>query len=245
MTRQRKQSGIRKNSRDFSAAFSFLAYNGKCCRHYDRKCPSGRKRPADPATRFRAADGQKEIDKIMKATGIVRRIDELGRVVIPKEIRKTLRIKEGDPLELFTERDELIIKKYSPLLNTDGLAETMSKCLASETDHSVLVTDNDAILFAFGPGTKDAAGKAISPALEKILSAKNVLLCNAADGAAPVEIVKGDDFGFANEIFLPVLHEGDARGLLIVADKRENSGIASADIRLAKLAAEVLSAHIV
>ena len=181
----------------------------------------------------------------MKATGIVRRIDDLGRVVIPKEIRKTLRIKEGDPLELFTERDELIIKKYSPLLNTDGLAETMSKCLASETDHSVVVTDNDAILFAFGPGTKDAAGKAISPALEKILSAKNVLLCNTADGAAPVEIVKGDDFGFANEIFLPVLHEGDARGLLIVADKRENSGIASADIRLAKLAAEVLSAHIV
>ena len=202
---------------------------------------AGRKKPGA----FPYADGRKEIEKTMKATGIVRRIDELGRVVIPKEIRKTLRIREGDPLELFTERDELIVKKYSPLLNTDGFAETIGKCLAAETDHTVLVTDNDSVLFAFGPGTKDAAGKAISPALEKILSAKNTLLCNAADGAAPVEIVKGDDLGFANEIFLPVLREGDARGLLIVADKRENSGIASADIRLAKLAADMLSAHIV
>lgn len=65
----------------------------------------------------------------MKATGIVRRIDELGRVVIPKEIRRTLRIREGDPLELFTDRDELMLKKYSPIASIERLSEGTAKSL--------------------------------------------------------------------------------------------------------------------
>ena len=181
----------------------------------------------------------------MRATGIVRRMDELGRVVIPKEIRKTLRMKEGDPLELFTERDELILKKYSPLNNMDGLAETVCKCLSAATGHAVLVTDGDAVVAASGTGTRDAAGKAVSLSLEKVLAEKNVLVCNAADGAEPIEIAKGDDFGFLNEVFLPILSEGNARGILIVADKRKESGVSSEDIRLAGLAADVLSSHTV
>ena len=69
----------------------------------------------------------------MKATGIVRRIDELGRVVIPKEIRRTLRIREGDPLELFTERDELMLKKYSPIASIAQFARATAKPLTEQT----------------------------------------------------------------------------------------------------------------
>ena len=105
----------------------------------------------------------------MKATGIVRRIDELGRVVIPKEIRRTLRIKEGDPLEIFTDRDELMLKKYSPIATIERFSEAAAKSLNDLSGKLSVVCDTDGILYAFGEGKKEISGKTLSDEMDKIL----------------------------------------------------------------------------
>ena len=95
----------------------------------------------------------------MKATGIVRRIDDLGRVVVPKEIRRTLRIREGDPLEIFTDREgEIILKKYSPLGELSVFAKQYAESLAQTTGHMVCVTDRDTIVATAGGAKKDYDG---------------------------------------------------------------------------------------
>ena len=87
----------------------------------------------------------------MKATGIVRRIDDLGRVVIPKEIRRTLRIREGDPLEIYTEKDgEVIFKKYSPMGDLTEFAAQICESMGKNTGHIAAVCDRDAIIAVYG-----------------------------------------------------------------------------------------------
>lgn len=96
----------------------------------------------------------------MKATGIVRRIDDLGRVVIPKEIRRTLRIKEGTPLEIFTDREgQIILKKYSPIGELSIFAKEYAEALAQTTGLVACITDHDQVVAAAGPGNKEFAGK--------------------------------------------------------------------------------------
>jgi stage V sporulation protein T len=92
----------------------------------------------------------------VKATGIVRRIDDLGRIVVPKEIRRTLRIREGDPLEIFTDREgEIILKKYSPIGELGQFAGEYAESLAQTTGYLVLVTDCDHVIAASGSGKKE------------------------------------------------------------------------------------------
>ncbi len=110
---------------------------------------------------------------LMKATGIVRRIDELGRVVIPKEIRRTQRIRRGDPLEIFTTGDgEVIFKKYSPMGELSGVTaqyvDVLSKCFAL----TAFVSDRDRILAASGAGRRDLADRSVSQPLEKLMDSR-------------------------------------------------------------------------
>ena len=99
----------------------------------------------------------------MKATGIVRRIDDLGRVVIPKEIRRTLRIREGDPLEIYTERDgEVIFKKYSPMGDLTELAAQICESIVKNTGHIAAVSDRDSIIAVAGASKRDLMAKAKS-----------------------------------------------------------------------------------
>ena len=92
----------------------------------------------------------------MKATGIVRRIDDLGRVVIPKEIRRTLRIREGDPLEIFTDREgEIILKKYSPIGELGAFAKEYAESLAQTAGHITCIVDKDQIIAVSGGGKKE------------------------------------------------------------------------------------------
>lgn len=97
----------------------------------------------------------------MKATGIVRRIDELGRVVIPKEIRRTQRIRQGDALEIFTAADgQVVFKKYSPLVELGELAGVYAEVLAKNLGRPVLMCDRESIVAATGHGQRAAAGAA-------------------------------------------------------------------------------------
>lgn len=118
----------------------------------------------------------------MKATGIVRRIDDLGRIVVPKEIRRTLRIREGDPLEIFTDREgEIILKKYSPIGELSQFAGEYAESLAQTTGHLVLITDCDHVVTASGTGKKEYEGKPISKQLEDAISERKNFLASRND----------------------------------------------------------------
>lgn len=111
----------------------------------------------------------------MKATGIVRRIDDLGRVVIPKEIRRTMRIREGDPLEIYTTRDgEVIFKKYSLIGGLEDFAAQFCDTLARNTDFTAAVTDRDGIVAVAGAGKRELLGKNLSPQLEQIMEQRSI-----------------------------------------------------------------------
>ena len=119
----------------------------------------------------------------MKATGIVRRIDDLGRVVIPKEIRRTMRIREGDPLEIYTSKEgEVIFKKYSLMGGVDEFAAQICETLNKTTGLTVAVTDRDSVVAAAGSARRDLIGKRISTELEQIMEDRAIY---RAQGAEP------------------------------------------------------------
>src|SRR5690554_1496156 len=112
----------------------------------------------------------------MKATGIVRRIDDLGRVVIPKEIRRTMRIREGDPLEIFTDREgEVILKKYSPIGELSDFAQEYAESIQEATGHITCISDKDNIIAVIGTSKKDYMGKKLSKELEEVLQNKETI----------------------------------------------------------------------
>ena len=113
----------------------------------------------------------------MKATGIVRRIDDLGRVVVPKEIRRTLRIREGDPLEIYTDREGgIVLRKYSPIGELSQFSKQYAEALAQNTGYIVSITDRDQHIAVAGAGKKDLAKKAISRQMDTLMNQRESLL---------------------------------------------------------------------
>ena len=156
----------------------------------------------------------------MKATGIVRRIDDLGRIVVPKEIRRTLRIREGDPLEIFTDREgEIILKKYSPLGEMGNFADQYAESLAQTTGHLVLITDCDHVVTAAGTGKKEYEGKPISKQLEDAISERKNFLASRND-AEFVKVTLDDAGEFGQQALSTIICEGDAIGAVILYGKR-------------------------
>ena len=159
----------------------------------------------------------------MKATGIVRRIDDLGRVVIPKEIRRTLRIKEGDPLEIFTDREgEIILKKYSPIGELSAFAREYAEALAATSGHSVCITDRDQVVAAAGNNRKEYAGKAISRQLENLIQNRDQLLVSQ-NRQNCIAVTVEENEGATSEAISPILSEGDAIGAVILLNKDTRS----------------------
>ena len=143
----------------------------------------------------------------MKATGIVRRIDELGRVVIPKEIRRTQRIRRGDPLEIFTTGDgEVIFKKYSPMGELSGVTaqyvDVLSKCFAL----TAFVSDRDRILAASGAGRRDLADRSVSQPLEKLMDSRKPY---QSDGSPEKALLPCEGSPRALLCAVPIIAAGD------------------------------------
>ena len=149
----------------------------------------------------------------MKATGIVRRIDDLGRVVIPKEIRRTMRIREGDPLEIYTTRDgEVIFKKYSMIGGLEDFAARFCDTLSRSTSFTAAVTDRDSVIAVAGTGKRELLGKHLSAALEQIMDDRGVYVYN---GTAPsVPACEGID-QYTASVAAPILCQGDVLGLVL------------------------------
>ena len=146
----------------------------------------------------------------MKATGIVRRIDDLGRVVIPKEIRRTMRIREGDPLEIYTDREgEVIFKKYSPIGELSAFAAQYAETLHKTCSLSVVICDRDAVIACSGLSRKEYADKAVSQEMEKIIESRSLYVWREGDTPLPV---LADGSAHYISCAMPIISEGDIAG---------------------------------
>ncbi len=149
----------------------------------------------------------------MKATGIVRRIDDLGRVVIPKEIRRTMRIREGDPLEIYTERDgEVIFKKYSPMGELGEYAAQLCETMYKTTGCPTAIADRDSIISVFGVPRRELMEKRISSALQEIMEGRQIYQRHRGDRALPV-VEEENRYDLA--VAAPILTEGDLMGCVL------------------------------
>ena len=172
----------------------------------------------------------------MKATGIVRRIDELGRVVIPKEIRRTLRIREGDPLEIFTERDGgIILRKYSPIGELTSYAKEFTDSLYKSLGTTSVICDKDAVIAASGSQKKDYMDNSVSPELENIMDKRRVYIYNGAEGSG-IPIVSGENTtDVKGQVVAPIISQGQPVGAVAVISKKEE--ISAAEIKVAETTA--------
>ena len=176
----------------------------------------------------------------MKATGIVRRIDDLGRVVIPKEIRRTMRIREGDPLEIFTDNDgEVIFKKYSPIGELGDFALTYADTLAKTTGRGTCITDRDNIIAVSGVPKKELLEKRVSSEIENVMNEKSSFCSKGFDSG--ISIAEGVDKYNAG-VVVPIVSEGDTIGsVILVINDGEQMG--EVENKLAESAAGFLGKH--
>ena len=176
----------------------------------------------------------------MKATGIVRRIDDLGRVVIPKEIRRTLRIKEGSPLEIFTDREgEIILKKYSPIGELAGFSSQYADSLAQTLGCLVCICDLDQIIAASGSGKKELQDKYITKNLERVMSDR-VDICAEPGDKKYIKIVNGQEIDYASQLICPIICEGDVIGAVILLAKDNKKKFGETEKKVAECAAGFL-----
>ena len=175
----------------------------------------------------------------MKATGIVRRIDDLGRVVIPKEIRRTLRIRESDPLEIFTDREgEIILKKYSPIGEMNTFAKQYAESLCQVSGHVALIADRDQFIAVSG-GMKGLLGKSLSRELEDKMNARETVIASKGDkNFIPLTQDVTDEF--LHEAISPIICEGDVIGVVMLISNQEKSKMGEVEQKLIQSAAGFL-----
>ena len=178
----------------------------------------------------------------MKATGIVRRIDDLGRVVIPKEIRRTMRIREGDPLEIFTDRDgEVILKKYSPIGELNEFANEYCESLHESTKYIAIISDRDHIIAVAGGSKKEFLDKRISPELERIMESRTTHLANVSDKVIRLFYDDESFTEYTAQAIAPIIAQGDPIGTVILASKEPDAVMGETEVKLIETAAGFLS----
>ena len=153
----------------------------------------------------------------MKATGIIRRIDDLGRVVIPKEIRKNLRIKEGDNLEIFVVNEDIILKKYSMMNKINDLAQELTDAIYTFMKHSIFITDTDQVVAASGPLKKKYLNKNISDFITESIKRREKILENHFKELNFIE----DEKITCSYVMSTILVNGEATGMILIISEDE------------------------
>lgn len=175
----------------------------------------------------------------MKATGIVRRIDDLGRIVIPKEIRRTLRIREADPLEIFTDREgQIILKKYSPIGEMTTFAKQYAESLASVSTKTAFIADRDQIIATAG-GSKNMLGKSISKQLDEKMCNRETYVATDEEKAF-VPVVEEQQEEFRQQAVSPIICEGDVIGVVLIVDSENKNKMGEVEKKLVQSAAAFL-----
>ncbi|MBQ3078915.1 MAG: AbrB/MazE/SpoVT family DNA-binding domain-containing protein [Clostridia bacterium] len=172
----------------------------------------------------------------MRATGIVRKIDELGRVVIPKEIRRTLRIREGDPLEIYTDHDgEVVLKKYSPIGEIAAIAKDYTDSLYRTLGHIALISDRDAIVAVSGASKKDQFEKTLSHEADNLLKERVTAVRNIQDGERMIPLIMDDAIEqYTCQLILPIIADTEVVGGLMLASRESGARMTNVDLKVAE-----------
>ncbi len=178
----------------------------------------------------------------MKATGIVRRIDDLGRVVIPKEIRRTMRIREGDPLEIYTDREgEVIFKKYSPIGELTNFASQYADTLHKVCTMDVIICDRDAVIACAGVSKKEYLERSLSPEFEKLMESRGLYTHHDDDEAL---LPLGEGYAHFVSCAMPIMSNGDIIGCVASLKSLDGYGrndlTGEVEVRLVTTAASFL-----
>ena len=181
----------------------------------------------------------------MKATGVVRRIDDLGRIVIPKEIRKVLRIKEGDPLEIFTDKEgEVILKKYSPIGELSEFASGYAETLSKTTGHIACITDKDTVIAVSGGSKKEFLEQDLSKELEQLMDDKEVYISKDNNEVSiPVVKNEGKERKFNAQVVYPIIAQGDVIGSVILLSKDPKTKMGETERKVVESAAGFLGSQ--
>ena len=178
-------------------------------------------------------------ERYMKATGIVRRMDDLGRIVIPKEIRRTLKIRESDPIEIFTDREgQIVLRKYSPIGEMSTFAKQYAESLAKASGHVALITDKDVVIAAAGGG-KQLLGKEVSRQLEEKMQNRETV-CTNKDDRSFVNICEDMGEIFSWQTMVPIICAGDVIGSVILMNKDPKAKMGEVEQKLLQSAAGFL-----
>ena len=182
----------------------------------------------------------------MKATGIVRRVDDLGRIVIPKEIRRTMRIKEGDPLEIYVDREgEVILKKYSPITALSDFSGEFAEALSHTLQSTVLITDRDEVIAVSGGSKKEYMQQPIGSIVEKVMDERRTLVMNRVYDEIDRDELSLIETEYGNDVccfcIAPIIPAGDVAGSVIIFSKERGVSMGDMEQKLAETAAKFLA----
>lgn len=179
-------------------------------------------------------------ENAVKAMGIVRRIDDLGRVVIPKEIRRTLRIRESDPLEIFTNNEgAIILKKYSPIGELGSFAKQYAESLSQVSGHVALIADRDQFIAAAGSNSKQILGKNVSKELEEKMNSRETV-CASRGEKSYIGVMDNEVEEYQHEVIIPIITQGDIIGAVVLLSTNEGDDMDEVEMKLAQSAAGFL-----
>jgi AbrB family transcriptional regulator (stage V sporulation protein T) len=182
-------------------------------------------------------------ENILKATGIVRRIDELGRVVVPKEIRRTMRIREGDTMEIFTDREgEVILKKYSPIGELGDFAREFTESMHRAFGHICAVCDKDVFISVSGGARRELLDKAIHKDIERLIKGRERVMLSRNTGDALLDIAADDEANnaYTAQVIHPILSDGDSIGAVIMLSRDEDMVMSQAEFKVCETGAHFL-----
>lgn len=178
----------------------------------------------------------------MKETGIVRKLDNLGRLVIPKEIRRCMRIKEGSPIEFgLLPTGEIVLCKYSLVNQISDYADEFCQILGDMFDCSVMIGDRDKIISTFGISKKNTIGMKLSSNILDIVDTKNCYIASTISNTTIVPILDDDKNTYISQIIYPIVIQGEKEGVIILAETKVNREFENSEIMALKLVAKFLS----
>ncbi len=179
----------------------------------------------------------------MQDTGIVRRIDELGRFVVPKELRRKLKIKEGDAIEIYTNENQMILRKYSPMSQINALAKSVADGIYGVLEKGVIITDNDAVVAC--SGIKElSVGEEITLGAQKAIKERKNLIISRNDGGTVIPVVKNFNYEINNQVLVPLIAGGDCYGAIVLVDSDKYYRFTMQEVKLARVGASVLASQL-
>ncbi len=177
----------------------------------------------------------------MECKGIVRRVDELGRIVLPREMRKSLNIREGTRLEIgIVDGSKFLLTKYSDMVSLKEFSDAVSNAISVSIEHDVLITDMENVLSA---SKKKYLGKQVSEVVQELIYKKEIVIKKQEDGSEMLEFFPGSSNEFCCQLIVPIIKDGDAIGSIIIL-AGENKCFDDSSVKICKCFAKYLSDQI-